>query len=143
MEVVELRSALLSNAEVFMFLKELEAHRKDPGHGRHHTQFHNEDFQDLKTVEYEVLSCLQKTPCKVQDAPQITSFMDAMTSFDLTKAEKLMLLNLRPKSAVELNVIIEECEDRLTEAQQNALLEVIREKLPYEEEEPEGDPMVE
>ena len=74
-----------------------------------------------------------------------------------------MLINLRPKAAVELNVVcvmtkkyvfeqlgndmltivtlqvIEECEDRLNETQQQELLDIIRETFPYQEEKPPAE----
>ncbi|KAJ3033218.1 hypothetical protein HDV00_006572 [Rhizophlyctis rosea] len=131
MEVLELRAALVSNAEVYHFLKDLEHTRKDP---RLSKQSHKEDgMQDLMTVEYEALKYLDQTPSSVQTTADITSFLTQIASFPLTKGEKLMLLNLRPTSTVQLNVCIEECESRLTEARQNELLDIIASTLPSNE----------
>ena len=42
--------------------------------------------------------------------------------FTLVKVEQLQLLNLRPRSPVEVHMIVEDCEERLSEEQ---VLEVI------------------
>ncbi|KAJ3054209.1 hypothetical protein HK097_002432 [Rhizophlyctis rosea] len=140
MEVVELRAALLSNAEVFQFLKDLENQRKDPALVRAGKVSHKEDgFQDLNTVEYEVLKYLDKTPCQVQTNEQIQEFLSKVQSLELTRGEKLMLINLRPKIPVQLITMIEDMAERLNETRQQELLDIIRETFPYEEEEPPAE----
>ena len=47
----------------------------------------------------------------------------------LTRAEKLMIVNLSPKSVVELYVIIEELEDRLSEEDIEAILSLVSTNL--------------
>lgn len=48
---------------------------------------------------------LEKTPSAVQDEAIIQTFMKEIDRFNLTKAEKLMILNLRPKTAVEIALV--------------------------------------
>ena len=54
---------------------------------------------------WQVVTFLQSTPCVEQDEAAVKAFMEALRQFDLTKGEKLMLLNLRPKSIAELNPV--------------------------------------
>lgn len=53
-------------------------------------------------------------------------------SFEFTRSELLMVLALRPKSQATLNLIVEECEERLDEAQCERLQEVVESALPVD-----------
>ena len=50
--------------------------------------------------------------------------------FEFTRSEILMVLALRPKSQATLNLIVEECEERLDEAQCEQLQGVVEAALP-------------
>ena len=63
---------------------------------------------------------------------------NASFQFQLSQSEKLLLLNHRPQSEVELSLLIEECHERLTAEQIEELMEVIQRVLPGEEEGREG-----
>ena len=56
--------------------------------------------------------------------------MHAMKDFELTKAEKLQLLNNRPTSMVEMYLMVEETEERMTEEQMGQLMNAIVTHLP-------------
>lgn len=90
----------------------------------------NGKSQNLATLTYETFEYLSNTPCAQQSPESIKEFMKAMGAYKLTKAEKLQLLNLRPSTAVELQVVIEEIEERLTEDEITKLLESIQTLLP-------------
>jgi hypothetical protein len=108
---------LLTNYEVYSFLKE----RKD----EEHRPWGGEDFQNLLTVQFEViiicayavnkslitkindqvLKHLSKSPCTVQNEESISKFMEEVAAYNLTKAETLMIINSRPASLVELYLV--------------------------------------
>lgn len=52
-----------------------------------------------------------------------------MQGFELTKAELLQVMNLRPASLVEIHLIVEDCEDRLDEGRIQQLLQLIAKHL--------------
>lgn len=64
-----------------------------------------------------VIWLLQSTPCIAQTPKIVEDFAAAVTTFKLTKAELLQLINLRPTTPVEIQLIVEECEERITEDQ--------------------------
>ncbi|KAK7508229.1 hypothetical protein BaRGS_00000468 [Batillaria attramentaria] len=130
MEVINENAGLLSNLEVFMLLKDIQA-------GRGNQQKPNKHQQNLATVTYETVKYLERTPCALQSPENVSAFMEAMKDFNLTKAEKLQLLNQRPSSAVEIQLLVEESEERLTEEEVYQLLSVIATHLPG----PEPDTM--
>ncbi|KAJ3415518.1 hypothetical protein HDV05_004720 [Chytridiales sp. JEL 0842] len=109
---------LMTNAEVYAFLKEC----KDQGP----KSWGGTDFQNLATIQFEVLRHLNKTSCTLQTEQVLTNFVEAVEPFKLTKAETLMILNHRPKSLVELYLIIEEIDERFTEESRDELLELIQ-----------------
>ncbi|XP_072044672.1 DNA-directed RNA polymerase III subunit RPC9-like [Amphiura filiformis] len=129
MEIVAENAAMLSNYEVYSLLSDLQAKssgRKKP----------NKSQQNLATISYEAVKYLEKTPCKDQTPEIIGDFMKKLEPFKLTKSEKLQLLNHRPTSAVEIQLMIEESEERLTEDQIEQLIDISR-SLPGEDEEEE------
>ena len=126
MEVTNDSASMLSNFEVLSLLKETQKGKNQPS--------------NVATISYETIKCLEKMPCNYQSAEVIKSFLEAMEPYNLTKAEKLQLLNLRPTSVVELQLIVEELDERLKseEAIEN-LLEVIGNVIPESVESKEDD----
>lgn len=53
----------------------------------------------------------------------------ALQPFDLTKAELLMILNLRPQSVGVLDTIVEEMESRFDDSEQERILAIVGEVL--------------
>lgn len=112
-------------------------------------------------IVYEQLTeYLKETPVNTQSPEQIADFMQAISHYNLTKAEKLQMLNLRPKSAVEIYLvkeineekgkkrrmirkemlihlfqIIEECEERFGEEDLENMLNTILQTIPRDDDE--------
>ncbi|KAI8895322.1 HRDC-like protein [Globomyces pollinis-pini] len=132
MKMLNIQSASLTNYEVLSFLNE-EA-----------TQEHllkNPKFENFRTVNQYTKKFLMEPmmPCSVQDESQISAFLNAMLNWELTKMEKLQLINLRPVCLAELGPIIPEIQDRFTSEKQQELLDLINLLLPYERPLPEEE----
>lgn len=125
---------MLSNYEVFQLLTDLKEQRKDSGKNKHST-----GQQNLNTIMYETLKYLSKTPGSRQSPKIMKEFLTTMMPHKLTKAEKLQLLNHRPQTAVEIQLMVEESEERLSEDQIEELIQKVTEVLPGDPEQ-EGAP---
>lgn len=125
MEVVNETCAMLSNYEVLSLMEDIQR-------GQNNQKKPSQHQTHLATISYSTIKYLEKTPCRVQNPEIIGKFMRALEPYHLTKAEKLQLLNLRPSSAVEIQLLIEESEERLTEEQIEELLSVVAEHLGQE-----------
>ncbi|XP_061606936.1 DNA-directed RNA polymerase III subunit RPC9 [Phyllopteryx taeniolatus] len=128
MEVKNAHAAMLSNYEVFQLLTDLKEQKKDSGKSKH-----SAGQQNLNTIMYETLKYLSKTPCSRQRPEMVKAFLSTMMRHKLTKAEKLQLLNHRPRTAVEMQLMVEESEERLSEEQIEELIQTIAELLPGED----------
>lgn len=124
MEIVNSKGPVLSNWEVFGLLQDLCSQESKGRRSFAKTQTH------LANIAYDTLHYLQKTPCRNQSPEIIHTFLEAIKDFKLTKAEKLQLINLRPTTPVEMQLIIEDSEERLTEEQVDQLIELVEHHLP-------------
>ncbi|KAI1315314.1 hypothetical protein EDD11_000975 [Mortierella claussenii] len=124
MEIIKPDSAMLSNYEVLTLLNDQKAQRQ-----ANEVAGTREVAENLRTVEFEVQKYLDASPCATQTPDQIASLRRALAPYELMKVELLQILNLRPKSPVELLLIIEEFEERFTMEDCSAMLQIIREVL--------------
>ncbi|CEI99802.1 hypothetical protein RMCBS344292_13882 [Rhizopus microsporus] len=129
MQIKNARSALITNYEVLRLLEENQQNQK---------LLQAQDLsieypENLRTVQFELTEYLKQTPVDSQTPAQVTNFLEAISQFDLTKAEKLQMLNLRPKSAVEIYLVIEECEERFSEEDLENMINIIMQTLPRDD----------
>ncbi|KAL5612089.1 hypothetical protein BROUX41_000363 [Berkeleyomyces rouxiae] len=118
MKVLEAQSAVLSNYEVWKHLSE-KTRRGPP---------------NLETVVRELMTYLDTHPNPLQspvtyDAGTIGSLVEGLRPYDLTKAEMVMILNIKPTSLPLLSAVVEDMENRFTAEQGEQMLEVILEVM--------------
>nr|CAD7461816.1 unnamed protein product [Timema tahoe] len=122
---INANAATLSNYEVLTLLQELRGSQK-----------RTNNQSQLATITYETIKYLQDTPCNLQTPEMIHKFLKALKPYKLTKAEKLLLLNNPPKTPLEIQLIVEESEERLSDEQVEELLQLVQscELIPNEAE---------
>ncbi|KIK99838.1 hypothetical protein PAXRUDRAFT_8605 [Paxillus rubicundulus Ve08.2h10] len=144
MEIVNPRSALLSNFEVLTLLRELDLDhiartktairikKEEDIAGKPTHDTHAEEVsENLRTIELEAIQYLSADyqPTREQSDAGISQLVRDLAPFSLTKAEKLQVVNLAPTEPVELYVVVEELEDRLGDHMQEILDMVSRSLL--------------
>ncbi|XP_036343039.1 DNA-directed RNA polymerase III subunit RPC9-like isoform X1 [Rhagoletis pomonella] len=120
MEIVNPCYSVISNYEVMESLKTLKDTKKKYG------------LRNLATITYETLQYLEDSPCKQQSRETIHSFLTEARhlSCKLTTTECLMMVNDPPTSALHIQLLIEDSEERLTEEQVNELLQTVTKYFP-------------
>ena len=119
MLVVDANSALLSDCEVLLLLKEIQENKRKL-----------KDNKQLATIAYESIRYLEDSAAAEVTPQQVKDFLIAVKDkFRLTKAEKLQILNQRPNTLVELQLLIEENEERFSEEAMDQLLIIVNNTL--------------
>lgn len=115
MELVEASSEVMSNREVLDILENYASKKQT----------------NLATILYETTSYLKSSPAASSTLSSVAEFLDAIKEkqYDLSKMEKVQLVNLKPERETELYLIIDNIEEKLTDEQRVELLELIRTKL--------------
>ncbi|XP_077527819.1 RNA polymerase III subunit I [Haemaphysalis longicornis] len=137
MKIIKESSAFLSNYEVLQLLKEVQGDKKT-SKGKSQQ---SKSVANLATVTYETVAYLEQTACALQTDENVEAFLEQISAlpFKLTKVEKLQLINHRPTTAVEIQLLIEESEERLSEDDVQTILDVVQRTLPAPVEEAEDD----
>ena len=99
-------------------------------HWQHSPVVSQSDKDYLQLLEYfhEAPSPLASKPLPYNDQT-IGTLLERLRPFNFTKAEILMIMNLRPTKAESLNTIVEEMDDRFSDEQQLEIVEIIAEVL--------------
>jgi len=142
MEIINARAATLTNYEVLRFLKEQKDSIK-PAKGKKEKGSKQQKMnKSLLTVTLETLSWLEDSPAGVQEEHHVKEFAQQLSemcqenkddcgrSLQLSKQEVIHLINHRPGSAVEIQLLLENSEERFTEEQVEKLIQIVEECLP-------------
>lgn len=112
MEIESASTALLSNLEVLQALKQYKTAKKSAG------------LRNLATISYETLQYLENTPAKSQSTESVVQFIKATKIYNLTKYEILWMINDPPTSALQITLLLEDIDERLTDDQTNEILQL-------------------
>ncbi|KAI5474482.1 protein of RNA polymerase II, Rpb4 family [Pseudohyphozyma bogoriensis] len=91
--------------------------------------------QDLHTVTFECIKYLEESvhPIRRQTEASISTLLDELEKLDLTKAERLQIINLAPTTLVALVVCVEDFEQRFpTDESQKHILNLVKSHLSAE-----------
>ncbi len=146
MEILNKNVSLLSNFELYALLKQTKEEigaklikKKLQKNLDHNNSNLNKSLdididRNLPTIIYQSLSYLEKTPAALQSSEVIGEFLakceERKKDFNLTQPEIIQIVNLRPSTAPELQVLIQDSEERFTIEQMDELLEFINQNLP-------------
>ncbi|KAJ9516396.1 hypothetical protein QJQ45_011061 [Haematococcus lacustris] len=104
MKITNAMVGLLSNSEVLRVLHDRGADASQP-------------TVTARANEQMAYHYLTEHSAGLQDTMALQHFIQLLEPFQLTKAEVVGILNLCPSSAVELHLVVEDCETRLNEEQ--------------------------
>ncbi|KAG5513281.1 hypothetical protein PMAC_001652 [Pneumocystis sp. 'macacae'] len=129
MKVLIKRDAFLTDYEVLKHIYEDELEEK---HNIENTKSRQLINENLRTIQFELRKYLEELPAKKQSAEQVCKLTKELENYPLTKAEKLMIVNSRPDTLVELYILIEECEERFNLEQLQQILDRIHNEMPLD-----------
>ncbi|KZP01879.1 hypothetical protein CALVIDRAFT_20626 [Calocera viscosa TUFC12733] len=122
MEVVNARTAFLSNYEVLSLLQELDSAALSAG-----TYVQLPANQRLIMTEARAYLTSKHVDAPLQTAQSVQHLTRGLAKFDLTKAEKLQIVNLMPTTMVVLYTIIEDFEYRFPSDSADGILSLVQE----------------
>lgn len=129
MEITNNNSALLSNIEVLKILRENQENKA-----------RMKSNKNLATITYETIKYLQDSPaCQIKPNQMIRFLNEIKDKFRLTKFEKLQIINHRPQTVVELQLLVEENEERFSEDAMQRLLDSVKQHLIDDQSENESE----
>eukprot|EP00775_Hariotina_reticulata_P013206 gene13206-13337_t len=79
------------------------------------------------TKVYEYLVSQAGTSLKNRD--QLKDLLKDLKPFNLSRAEQVQVLNLAPSTAVEVHLVVDSCEQRLSEEQVEQLVQIVARHL--------------
>ena len=118
MEVLSDVDCLLSNVEVLSFLREQRSKQV--------SMAKRSKTGNVATLMLETITYLEQTKAKSIKEEKVKEFLKEMEKFRLEKSELLMLLNHCPTSDVEIHLLVEDSEERITNEQVEEILEIVQ-----------------
>eukprot|EP00271_Cylindrocystis_brebissonii_P001860 TRINITY_DN12171_c0_g2_i1.p1 TRINITY_DN12171_c0_g2~~TRINITY_DN12171_c0_g2_i1.p1 ORF type:complete len:152 (-),score=47.94 TRINITY_DN12171_c0_g2_i1:261-716(-) len=130
MKILQANAGLLSNYEVMEILKAC---------GADNPELAGSSMTGAKKSECEVFKYLSDLPAVTQTYEAIADFISEAKPFKLTKAELLQAINLRASTAVEVHLVVEDCDERLTPEAVDSLIAIVERTLPPPPVKPEAE----
>lgn len=148
MKITEAQAAVLSNYEVYQHLVEQrdqykKIKRRGPPNletvvsevSHHSPRWPARQSHQLLTLASQLLQYMRSKPNPLSQKPVtytaecVSSLVQQLRPYDLSKGEVVMILNLRPSSVVALNTVLEDMSERYTEEQQEEMVQIILDVL--------------
>ncbi|KAF5200380.1 RNA polymerase II, Rpb4, core protein [Thalictrum thalictroides] len=120
MKILQVNAGALTQFELLDFLKSRGA-STDPK-----TRF----IAPIAPSEFQVYDYLVQKAASNQTRESIKEFLKKCEKFDLAKAEKLNVIDIRPSSVVEIDPIIEDCEKRMGSDVVDELVDMVTQIFP-------------
>jgi len=130
MKILETQSASLSNAEVLSHLNNLSERRQR--NKASHLVAPPLKAPNYEAVIKELTEYLQTPPLSAALLPPkstVRNLIVRLKDYNLAKGELLMILNLKPQDLGFLDCVLEECDLRFTQEQQEDMLMIIEEYM--------------
>ncbi|CAO4365291.1 hypothetical protein L5515_014228 [Caenorhabditis briggsae] len=123
MEVLKQRVTVLTNQEVLSFLNAVKKEEDNKVSG--------DRCKMLATVVYETKKYLNSSPAATQNEAVICDLVPKLEPFKLTGAETLQVVNMRPANTTDIQLLVEETEERFpSEEELEKLITTITDCLP-------------
>lgn len=142
MKVLEARNAFFSDYETLQFLSKLQRHHHwddEFSQGKRLKSQRPYNHPQLQAITSDTLAYLNadkglpqedgtilRSPLSTLNDERFTELVRALNKFDLFQAEKLQIVNQLPGTLVHLYAVVEECDARFTQDQQQQLIELIQ-----------------
>ena len=121
MRVVTLAGGLLTNVECLDLLRERAGtSARAAAYPQPHDPF---------PTELQCYDALAASPAGAQARERVQAFIDAVDAVELTRAEVVQLINLKPRERVVVHAIVESCAKRLSDDEVDDLLHLCEEYL--------------
>lgn len=142
MKVLEARNAFFSDYETLQFLSKLQRHHHWDDESSQDKRLKSQrpyNHPQLQAITSDTLAYLNadkglpqedgtilRSPLSTLNDERFTELVRALNKFDLFQAEKLQIVNQLPGTLVHLYAVVEECDARFTQDQQQQLIELIQ-----------------